>query len=194
MASIELTVAESDALLEIAREAVTEAVRTGAAPRETAAPLTGVLAESGASFVTLYRNEALRGCVGSLSPVRPLGLDVMHNAYAAAFHDTRFPPVAAHELAALSVTVTLLGPTSSIAVTDEDALLCALRPGIDGLVLQGHGRRATFLPAVWKQLPAPRAFLRHLKHKAGFPPEFWSSELTFQRYETITLGNEPTAA
>ena len=35
-----------------------------------------------------------------------------------------------------------------------------IRPGIDGLVLQAGGRGATFIPAMWEQLPAPEEFLR----------------------------------
>ena len=38
-----------------------------------------------ATFVTLHRNEQLRGCIGILKPVRPLAEDVAYNAWAAAF-------------------------------------------------------------------------------------------------------------
>ena len=187
MVSIDLGAADSAALMRIAHASVTQGLRLKKPPAQPAEPLSGALAEPGASFVSLYRHGDLRGCVGSLSPCRALGFDVLHNAYGAAFHDIRFPPLAASELAELSLAITLIGPMTPIAVTDEQSLLATLRPGIDGVVLEGHGRRATFLPAVWEQLPAPRAFLRHLKHKAGFPPEFWSPGLSFQRYETVTL-------
>ena len=64
----------------------------------------------------------------------------------------------------------------------EDELLAQLRPGVDGLILHFHHCRATFLPAVWEQLPDPYVFLAQLKQKAGLPMDFWSPELQAERY------------
>ncbi|HWS73689.1 MAG TPA: AmmeMemoRadiSam system protein B, partial [Quisquiliibacterium sp.] len=56
------------------------------------------LARPGATFVTLRRKGALRGCIGRLEAgEHPLEEDVRRNAYGAAFEDPRFPPLAAHE-------------------------------------------------------------------------------------------------
>ena len=46
-----------------------------------------------ATFVTLTENERLRGCIGSLSPHRPLIEDALANTAQAAFADPRFPPL-----------------------------------------------------------------------------------------------------
>ncbi len=43
--------------------------------------------------------------------------------------------------------------------SDEEDLLEQIRPGIDGLVIEDMGRRGTFLPSVWEQLPDKRQFL-----------------------------------
>ena len=48
------------------------------------------LLKDGACFVTLTIAGALRGCVGHLEAIQPLYLDIMKNAVAAAFEDTRF--------------------------------------------------------------------------------------------------------
>ena len=48
------------------------------------------LGSPGASFVTLFCGEELRGCIGTLQARRPLGVDVRENAINAAFHDPRF--------------------------------------------------------------------------------------------------------
>ena len=56
------------------------------------------LAAPGATFVTLKRNGQLRGCIGSAAAFRPLAVDVVENAVAAAFRDPRFPPLTAAEL------------------------------------------------------------------------------------------------
>ena len=166
-------------LLRIARESLAEALGVGVAAdyRET------WLQEPGACFVTLTRWGELRGCVGSVRAYRPLFDDVWLNARAAAFHDTRFPPVERDELAALAVEISLLSAPEPLPPFAREAeALAALRPGVDGLILEAGSHRSTFLPQVWEQLPDPQDFLAHLKHKAGLPPDFWSRDVQLQRY------------
>jgi AMMECR1 domain-containing protein len=52
-------------------------------------------------------------------------------------------------------------------------LLAKLQPHRDGVVLQVEGRRATFLPQVWEQLPDKEEFLDHLSVKAGAATGAW---------------------
>jgi AmmeMemoRadiSam system protein A len=168
------------ALLTIARSAIEEAL--GA--RGVAAPLpdAAALAQPGATFVTLRKDGELRGCIGSLEPRRTLADDVRANALAAAFRDPRFPPLRRDELAATEIEVSLLGPSSPLACADEADLLARLEPGVDGLILEHPGGRATFLPQVWEALPQPCDFLAALKHKAGLPADYWTPSLAFRRY------------
>ena len=88
----------------------------------------------------------------------------------------------AAELAGLALHVALLSPLERLAVASEAELLAALRPGIDGLVLRVGARRATFLPAVWEDLPEPAAFLRQLKRKAELAEEAWPPGAEVWRY------------
>lgn len=169
------------ALLRHARAAIAE--RLGAAAM--AVPTHEALARPGATFVTLMRDDALRGCIGSLESYRPLGTDVRENAVGAAFRDPRFPPLQVAELGSTSVEVSLLGPAEPMAVADEAELLARLRPGVDGVILEFEGRRATFLPQVWEALPDRRNFLAALKRKAGWPADFWSPRLNVHRYQVI---------
>lgn len=159
-------------LVGVARASIQRGVLRGepfAVALETFAPF---LQAPGASFVTLQRDGALRGCMGSLAPHRPLVVDVAHNAFAAAFRDPRFPPLAAAELPGLALHVSVLGPPQPLEVASESELLACLRPGVDGLVLDEGALRATFLPAVWSQLSSPRDFVAHLKRKAGLPADY----------------------
>ena len=135
-----------------------------------------------ASFVTLTIDGALRGCIGSLEPIRPVIEDVAYNAYSAGFRDPRFPPLQSVELAHLHIHISLLTIPEPLQVSSEEELVHRLRPGVDGLILQEGTRRGTFLPSVWDSLPTAREFLRHLKLKAGLPPDYWSDTLRFQRY------------
>ena len=60
---------------------------------------------------------------------------------------------------------------------------------MDGLILTAAGRRATFLPQVWDELPEPREFLTHLKRKAGLPASYWGPDVRLDRY-TVTKWQE----
>jgi len=140
-----------------------------------------------ATFVTLEKQGALRGCIGSLTAVRPLVEDIVHNAYAAAFMDPRFPPVDQSELEALEIHLSVLSPSEPMQVASEADLIAQLHPGIDGLIIEDGGRRATFLPSVWESLPQPELFLRHLKQKAGLAPDHWSDRFKAYRYTTETI-------
>lgn len=142
------------------------------------------LHELGACFVTLRRSGELRGCIGTILPRRPLIEDLRSNTLAAATRDPRFPPLAKEELESITIQVSLLSPLEPMEFADEADLLHQLRPGVDGLVLDLGTNRGTFLPAVWKELPTPTAFLDHLKRKAGLAPNFWSPEIQIRRYTT----------
>lgn len=127
------------------------------------------LHERAATFVTLHKQDELRGCIGSVRAQRPLGEDVRHNAVAAT-RDSRFAPVSGEELPMLTVEVSMLSEPEFIDFANEDELCARLRPGIDGLIIFSGCRSATFLPQVWEQLPEPAHFLAALKQKAGLDP------------------------
>ncbi|MDX1648218.1 MAG: AmmeMemoRadiSam system protein A [Myxococcota bacterium] len=165
----------------MARLALERGVRTGRPPAIDLVALAPALHEPGASFVTLERRGALRGCIGSLEPVEPLALSVAGNAVKAA-RDPRLPPVAASELPDLEVKISVLSPLAPFPVASEAELVEALRPGVDGLVLRDGPHGATFLPSVWASLPSPRDFVRELKRKALLPDGHWSDALVCWRY------------
>ena len=177
-----------ESLLAIARGAIAAALGEVGPRLEPAAWLEA----KGASFVTLMQWGRLRGCVGSLSAERCLRADVEHNALAAAFRDPRFAPLSRSELPEIEVEVSLLSPLEPIVFESESHALGQLRPGVDGVLLEYGGRRGTFLPQVWEQLPEPTAFLAHLKQKAGLPAGFWVAELKLSRY-TVSKWRESDA-
>jgi hypothetical protein len=147
----------------------------------------------GASFVTLKEGRALRGCIGSLEARRPLNDDVRANAVSAALQDPRFPPVDAMELEQMSIEVSVLSPSSPLAVDGFAGAYDAIRPRIDGVILKvGTRHKATFLPQVWEELPHPADFLRHLWLKAGVEPGVWHAETLLHTY-TVTAWRERPA-
>jgi len=141
-----------------------------------------------ATFVTLETGGQLRGCIGALVAYLPLVQDVAKHAFAAAFEDPRFPELRPDELPKLEIFISVLSPPEPMCFGSEEDLLKQVRPGVDGLILQFHQYRATFLPAVWESLPDPYLFLAQLKRKAGLPLDFWSPELRVERYTTEYFG------
>jgi hypothetical protein len=140
------------------------------------------LGQLGATFVTLMKAGQLRGCVGSLTAARTLAEDVAANALAAAFQDPRFPPLTREEWPDCEVEISLLSAPKSLRFADEADLLSQIRVGEDGMILEHAGRRATYLPQVWEQLPDKRQFLDELKKKAGLPAETRLARCRISRY------------
>lgn len=174
-------------LLAVARASIACGLRAGAPLELNPARFDPTLRVEGASFVTLRADDELRGCTGSLAALRPLVADVSANAFRAAFRDPRFPPLRPEELPGLHIHVSVLGALVRVDAASEEALLAQLRPGVDGLMLEEDSLRATFLPAVWAQLPTPRAFLEQLKRKAGLPAAYWSETIRVARYEVESV-------
>jgi AmmeMemoRadiSam system protein A len=170
--------AQGGRLVAIAREAIARGCEPEAPPRWEEPWLSA----PGATFVTLVLDGDLRGCIGSLEARRPLGDDVAHNAYAAAYHDPRFPPVTPEEIARLQVEVSVLSGREPVRATSEAEALATLRPGVDGIFLEFQDRRATSLPQVWENLPDPADFLGELRRKAGLPAGFWHPDVRLSRY------------
>lgn len=197
-ASVSFTRGEGLGLDEVARASLLEvadgSVRHGALKGEplpiSKDKFVARLCAHGASFVTLTLDGRLRGCIGSLSPERPLVEDVATNAFASAFSDPRFPALEGHEIERLGIEISVLSPAQPLTAESEAGLLAALRPGVDGLILRCGDSRATFLPQVWSQLPEPADFLRQLKQKAGLDAGYWSEDLQFWRYITESFSQE----
>ena len=154
-------------LLGVARDAIAHGLAESEAPEVTLNDYPAPLRNIACTFVTLHKEAALRGCIGSLQAQRPLVSDVARHAFAAAFSDVRFNPVEHFELEALHIHVSILSPLEPVRFEHEDDLIASLRPEIDGLLIDSGAQRATFLPAVWASFPSGGDFLAALKKKAG---------------------------
>lgn len=148
------------------------------------------LKQHGACFITLMREEKLRGCIGTLRPHRPLADDVKANAVAAAFRDPRFTPLTAEEFAAVAVEISVLSMLQPMSFSDEPDALRQLRAGVDGVVFEYGHHTSTFLPQVWEDLKEPSDFMAHLKYKAGLPPDFWDKDVRLSRYTVFKWREE----
>jgi uncharacterized protein, PH0010 family len=141
-------------------------------------------------FVTLHRRGELRGCIGTLEQDMPLQQAIPYFASAAAFQDPRFSPLTAEELPECTISISLLSEREPLPATSREALLAALVPFSDGLWISDSYHRATFLPAVWRQLPDKEAFLHHLLLKGGWSAQGWPSHMQAWRYHSLEF-SEP---
>lgn len=139
------------------------------------------LSKPQATFVTLSLDGRLRGCIGTLIAHRTLLEDLIYNAKAAAFDDPRFYPLSNEEFLHVSIEVSLLSTPEPLEYTDIEELKSKICAGEDGVILQKKGRKATFLPQVWEQLPTFEQFFSHLCQKAGLEssclethPDIWT--------------------
>jgi len=155
-------------------------------------PSLATLSIDGACFVTLYSGDVLHGCIGSLEAHQSLLQDVAENAVSAALRDPRATPLRLGDEQALRVEVSLLSPLQRLQVNSRAETIAALRPGTDGVLLRYHGRRGTFLPQVWDELPDRHEFYRHLLRKAGLPSDLDSPEVEVYRYTVEKWHQEPT--
>lgn len=177
---------EKKFLLALARRSVREYLETGKKTEIKPAEVPSKkLTENGACFVTIYKSKELRGCIGSLEATRPLVFDVVENALHAAFGDPRFYPLEKEELPEVRFSISVLTKPEPFPVKDAEDLLKKLKPGKHGLIIKKGVARATFLPAVWEQLPEKEEFLAHLCMKAGLGPYDWKDTkgLEFEAYE-----------
>jgi uncharacterized protein len=169
-------------LLELARDSIAHGIKSGTPLNINPQHYDAELQQQRCCFVTLKKNNELRGCIGSLQASRSLVVDVCENAYAAAFRDPRFNALNQSELDDLQISISVLTPAQEMSFDSEQDLIQQIRPGIDGLILEEGYKRGTFLPAVWEQLPTTEEFLRHLKLKAGLPADYWSDSIQVSRY------------
>ena len=146
-----------------------------------------VFGRIGACFVTLEKNNNLRGCIGSVIARRPLINDIIMNAKNSAFSDPRFLPVQQNEISQLKIAVSILSEPKKMSFTDENDLLRQMRPNIDGIIIKDGIYQAVYLPSVWEQLPDKREFLETLKVKAGLNPDYFSDTFEAYRFETVYI-------
>jgi MEMO1 family protein len=171
-AEFHLSGKERGALMSIARKSVETAVRER---RLYAPPLPeqAALFSDRAAFVTLTKKGELRGCIGDVSPSKPLYLMVRDVAALAAVRDPRFPPVSTVELNNLEYEISVLSPFRR--VTDWKQI----HVGRHGLVVKQGQYEGVLLPQVPVEQHWDRStFLNEGCIKAGLPPQAWHDEAT----------------
>jgi AmmeMemoRadiSam system protein A len=133
----------------------------------------GILKEKKGAFVTLKKNENLRGCIGYIEAIKPLYKTVAEMAIAAAFNDPRFPPLNPDELRDVTLEISVLSPLKIINDIRE------IEVGIHGLYITKGFHSGLLLPQVATEYKWDRlTFLEETCHKAGLHPNAWKDKDT----------------
>jgi AmmeMemoRadiSam system protein A len=169
-------------LLDIAESSLTAALRGERAALPPLGRLPASLSAHVGVFVTLTVAGELNGCIGLVDPIEPLGHTVARLALAAAFDDPRLPALRWADLADLAIEISVMSPLEPLRADTRTALVAAIRPHRDGLVIRAGGHAAVFLPSVWEQLPDREHFVDRLVLKAGLRPGAWPTGMQAFRF------------
>ena len=132
--------AEEHRLVQLARKTIEEYVTKGTViqPDEH---LSEEMEKRAGVFVSLHKQGQLRGCIGTIEPVRAnVAEEIISNAISAASRDPRFSSVRPEELTDLDISVDVLGEPEPISG------LTKLDPRVYGVIVESGRRRGLLLP------------------------------------------------
>jgi AmmeMemoRadiSam system protein A len=103
--------------------------------------LTLQMKERAGTFVSIHKLGELRGCIGTIEPVRPnVAEEVILNAISSAVRDPRFLPITPDELKDLEYSVDVLTTPELVESTDQ------LDQKKYGVIVEAGWRKGLLLP------------------------------------------------
>jgi len=169
--SDDLSKKEQKTLLELARTSIA-AKFSGKELPQFISPFQR-LEETRGVFVTLKKDDKLRGCIGFVMGVKPLYQTVREVAVASAFQDPRFSPLKEDELKDTVIEISVMTALRKISSINM------IKVKRDGLIVRRGDLQGLLLPQVAKKNNWKRqAFLEHVCLKAGLKKDAWKSPET----------------
>ena len=181
---------EGEELVKMARNVVTEFLRSDSKIEDEV--FDSKFDFSSGVFVTLNKQNSLRGCIGYPLPIKKLSEGLVDAAISAATRDTRFSPVTADELDSIIFEVTVLTPPIEIKVKQPSDYLTEIIVGRDGLIVENSFTSGLLLPQVpieydWNV----EEFLEHTCQKAGLEKNAWKDMTTkISKFEGMIFKEE----
>lgn len=172
---------QQEFLLRLARQAISHYLKTGKSlESETADP---ELKEKRGAFVTLHKDDQLRGCIGYPLPVKPLDETVIEMAIHAATKDYRFPALSLDELPETKIEISVLSLPRLIKDIHE------IEIGKHGIIVQKGLQKGLLLP----QVPVEwdwdlETFLNQGCLKAGLDKDEWKKEAQIEIFSAEVFG------
>lgn len=177
-------------LVKMARKVVTEFVKNDSKISDL--EFDSRFSFSSGVFVTLNKEDDLRGCIGYPTPVKKLSDGLVDAAISAATRDPRFAPVTTDELDKITFEVTVLTPPEEIKVKKYSEYLLQIKVGRDGLIVENDFSSGLLLPQVpteygWNE----EEFLEYTCQKAGLPKDAWKGKsTTISKFQGVIFKEE----
>ena len=172
----ELTLKEGEFLVRLARRSIEYFMVTGKRLHENVD--NEKLLQPRGVFVTLKKDNELRGCIGYPLPKLALWQSVVDSAVNAAVRDPRFKPLTSAELNDVTIEISVLTLPKEIKGEREN-FPSKIEIGKDGLVVEKGDFRGLLLPNVateWKW--TAKQFLDQVCVKANLLENAWMEQRT----------------
>lgn len=129
------------------------------------------------AFVSIHEHGKLRGCIGTISPVRDcVAREIIDNAVSASTRDPRFDPIRVDELKWLDISVDVLGEAEPVSSADE------LDVRKYGVIVTKGVKRGLLLPDL-DGVDTVEQQISIAKSKAGIAD--WDDRVELQRFEVV---------
>jgi AmmeMemoRadiSam system protein A len=136
-------------------------------------------------YVTLRKDQNIRGYVGHLPGDQPLAKITGQMALQAAIMDKRFAAVKLDELDEIHIEISVLAPYKKV-INHKDIMA-----GRDGVFIKKHGKQALILPNTAVEQGWTRVeLLDALCLKAGFPPGSWKTDAKLYTFQAEVFGED----
>ena len=190
-----LTIADGTFLVGLARQTVTEYLKSGKVLK-VPNDISDKLMKKCGVFVTLNsvsrRAKMLRGCIGLPYPTTPLTKAVIEAAVSSSTQDPRFPPLSMQELDSIVFEISVLTPPERVIVRNPLEYSSKIKVGKDGLIMENGYNKGLLLPQVPVELNwNEEEFLSQTAMKAGLLPDAWLLENTkIYKFQAIIFEEE----
>ena len=182
-----LSESEQETLLKIARDTLEGVTKNkNYRPEVSNYEITENLKQKARVFVTLKRDDNLRGCIGHLESRMPIYQAVIANTYNAALRDPRFLSVKPDEVSELNIEISVNSPPRLVKDLED------IEVGKHGLIMEKKPKKGILLPQVpveqgWNR----RQFLSGICRKARLPDGSWKDpEVKLYRYSSQVFGEK----
>jgi len=169
-----LTLEQGKKLIDLARNSITSYFKKNVFKANSS--LKKEFSELMGCFVTIYKGNTLRGCIGFPEPIYPVYEGIIKAASEAAFGDPRFPPLSKQEFSQIRIEVSVLTPPRLLHVRNPEDYGQLVKIGKDGLVVRGTYHSGLLLPQVAVEYKWDvKTFLDQTCLKAGMDADSWKN-------------------
>lgn len=133
-------------------------------------------------FVTLWKENQMRGCIGSPFPKLPLKDAVIDCAIRSATEDSRFPPVKAEELPHITISVSILS-------SPKPTRLDQIQLGVHGVIVSDGYQHGLLLPDDHEEWTLS-TFLEEACRKGGLSKNAWKEGADLFSFEVQVFREE----